>query len=149
MHYRGVSQTFWEGYVRPESMSIDTLGVYCIYTTVVRILEKSIYTTILQIDNAWGYKKKGGRGSIFWIQVLRLINSIYHALSFVNHKNCEMNRTLYAHSGKVYLHNHPANRQCMRMGYIHDGRVNYIREFYYTTVTCGINSTHGWGLPCK
>jgi len=35
-----------------------------------------------------------------------------------------------AHSGKVYLHDRPANRQHMRMGYIHDGRVNYIREFY-------------------
>jgi hypothetical protein len=33
-----------------------------------------------------------------------------------------------AHSGKVYLHDRPANRQCMRMGYIHDGRVNYIRD---------------------
>ena len=28
-HFSGVSQTFWEGYVRPESMSFDTLGVYC------------------------------------------------------------------------------------------------------------------------
>jgi hypothetical protein len=50
---------------------------------------------------------------------------------------------------EFYLHDRPANRQCIRMGYIHDGRVNYIRELYYTTVTCGIDSTHGWGLPCK
>ena len=35
----------------------------------------------------------------------------------------------------------------MRMEYIHEGRVNYIRELYYTAVTCGIDSTHGWGLP--
>ena len=26
-----------------------------IYMTVVRILEKSIYTTVLQIDKAWGW----------------------------------------------------------------------------------------------
>ena len=44
------------------------------------------------------------------------------------------------HSGKVYLHDRPANRQRMRMGYIHDGRVNYIKEFYYTTVMCGIDN---------
>jgi hypothetical protein len=29
-HFSGVSQTFWEEYVQPESMSVDTLGVYCI-----------------------------------------------------------------------------------------------------------------------
>ena len=51
----------------------------------------------------------------------------------------------YIHDGGVnyirgfYLHDRPANRQRMRMGYIHDGRLNYIREFYYTTVTCGID----------
>ena len=28
-HFSGVSQTFWEEYVRPESMIVDTLGVYC------------------------------------------------------------------------------------------------------------------------
>ena len=31
---------------------------------------------------------------------------------------------------QFYLHDRPANRQRMRMGYIHDGRVNYIRELY-------------------
>ena len=61
----------------------------------------------------------------------------------------------YIHEGRVnymrefYLHDRSANRQRIRVGYIHDGRVNYIRELYYTTVTCGIDSTHGWGLPCK
>jgi hypothetical protein len=50
----------------------------------------------------------------------------------------------YVHDGRVnyirefYLHDRSANRQRMRMGYIHDGRVNYVREFYYTTTgTCG------------
>ena len=28
-HFSAVSLTFWEEYVRPESISIDTLGVYC------------------------------------------------------------------------------------------------------------------------
>ena len=28
-HFSGVSRTFWEEYVRPESMSVVTLGVYC------------------------------------------------------------------------------------------------------------------------
>jgi hypothetical protein len=61
----------------------------------------------------------------------------------------------YIHDGRVnytrefYLHDHPANRQRIRMGYIHDGRVNYVREFYYTTVTCGIDSTHGWGATLQ
>jgi hypothetical protein len=42
----------------------------------------------------------------------------------------------YIHDGRVnyirelYLHDRPANRQRMRMGYIHDGRVNYTRELY-------------------
>jgi hypothetical protein len=35
-----------------------------------------------------------------------------------------------AHSGKVYLHDRCANRQRMGMGYIHNGRVNYISELY-------------------
>ena len=67
--------------------------------------------------------------------------------------NRQRMRMEYIHDGRVnyirefYLHDRPANRQCMRMEYIHDGRVNYIRELYYTTVTCGIVSTHGWGLP--
>ena len=28
-HFSGVSRTFWEEYVQPESMIVDTLGVYC------------------------------------------------------------------------------------------------------------------------
>ena len=28
-HFSGVSRTFWEEYVRPESMIVDTLGMYC------------------------------------------------------------------------------------------------------------------------
>jgi hypothetical protein len=28
--YSQICRTFWEEYVRPESMSVDTLGVYCI-----------------------------------------------------------------------------------------------------------------------
>ena len=76
-----------------------------IYTTVVRIPEKSIYTTVLQIDNAQGW-------------------GIY------TRRACELYRGI--------LFTRPsANRQRIRMGYIYDGRVNYIREFYYTTVHMG------------
>jgi hypothetical protein len=32
-HFSGVSRTFWEEYVRPESMIVDTLGVYCSWIT--------------------------------------------------------------------------------------------------------------------
>jgi hypothetical protein len=38
-HFSGVSQTFWEEYVRPESMSVDTLGVYCKYARTHRMRE--------------------------------------------------------------------------------------------------------------
>ena len=34
-HFSGVSRTFWEEYVRPESMIVDTLGVYCMYLFVL------------------------------------------------------------------------------------------------------------------
>ena len=76
-----------------------------IYTTVVRIPEKSIYTTVLQIDNAQGW-------------------SIY------TRRSCEL------YKGILFTQS-SANRQRIRMGYIYDGRVNYIREFYYTTVHMG------------
>jgi hypothetical protein len=65
--------------------------------------------------------------------------------------NRQRMRMGYIHDGRVnyirefYLHDRPANRQCIRMGYIHDGRVNYIREFYYTTMMCGIDNAHGGG----
>jgi hypothetical protein len=36
-HFSEVSRTFWEEYVRPESMSVDTLGVYCKYARTHRI----------------------------------------------------------------------------------------------------------------
>ena len=32
-HFSGVSRTFWEEYVRPENMIVDTLGVYCSWIT--------------------------------------------------------------------------------------------------------------------
>jgi hypothetical protein len=38
-HFSGVSRTFWEEYVRPESMSVDTLGVYCKYARTHRMRE--------------------------------------------------------------------------------------------------------------
>jgi hypothetical protein len=51
-----------------------------IYTTVVRIPEKSIYTTVLQIDNAWGWDISIHDGRVNYIR-------------------------------EFYLHNSPANRQ--------------------------------------
>ena len=33
-HFSGASQAFWEEYVRPESMSVDTLRVYCMVSVL-------------------------------------------------------------------------------------------------------------------
>jgi hypothetical protein len=33
-HFSGVSRTFWEKYVRPESMIVDKLGVYCMFASL-------------------------------------------------------------------------------------------------------------------
>ena len=48
----------------------------------------------------------------------------------------------YIHDGGVnyirelYLHDRPANRQRMRMGYIHDDRVNFIKGIIFTRPSC-------------
>jgi hypothetical protein len=41
-----VSRTFWEEYVRPESMIVDTLGVYCNYT-VTCMCTRMIFAAVL------------------------------------------------------------------------------------------------------
>ena len=69
--------------------------------------------------------------------------------------NRQRMRMGYIQDGRVnyirefYLHDRSANRQCIRMGYIHDGHVNYIKEFYYTTVTCGIDNCTRVGVTMQ
>ena len=41
-HFSGVSQTFWEEYVRPESMSVDTLGVYCTLNSNKQVITDNV-----------------------------------------------------------------------------------------------------------
>ena len=66
-HFSGVSRTFWEEYVRPESMGVDTLGVYCKYARTHRMREHrcqdSTFKAILMKETSlWnlrcGKKKK-------------------------------------------------------------------------------------------
>jgi hypothetical protein len=61
-HFSGVSRTFWEGYVRPESMSVDTLGVYC--TTEKCTLKK----------------RKGSCFNFYVFRFKTLIRIIWHTL---------------------------------------------------------------------
>ena len=38
-----ICRTFWEEYVGPESLIVDTLGVYCSYFTTICIFLKEIF----------------------------------------------------------------------------------------------------------
>ena len=48
-HFSGVSRTFWEEYVRPESMIVDTLGVYCITVKQIYCIKQNT-VSILAIN---------------------------------------------------------------------------------------------------
>jgi hypothetical protein len=50
-HFSGVSQTFWEGYVQPESMSVDTLGVYCTYPIFLAHLTQRVMWAIVTTES--------------------------------------------------------------------------------------------------
>ena len=49
-HFSGVSRTFWEKYVRPESMIIDTLGVYCMFTSLFFFATSQVLLVVEKVN---------------------------------------------------------------------------------------------------
>ena len=56
-HFSGVSRTFWEGYVRPESMSVDTLGVYCRWKIYHLVLNNKHLLIVIECWNMLAYRQ--------------------------------------------------------------------------------------------